>query len=180
MNPLPTALYTSVNFCPDSAQFTDASIVTPGGIKSWNWVFGDSTTSGLQDPTHTYPAPGTYTVTLVVTSDSGCLAAYTDIITLDTCTKPKVNNPAVPSAFTPNGDGTNDLLFVEGGPFKQMDFRIFNEWGTQIFRATSQSEGWDGKYKGVPQPEGAYTWTLTGTTVDGKSVKMTGNVTILR
>ncbi|HXB10824.1 MAG TPA: PKD domain-containing protein, partial [Bacteroidia bacterium] len=180
VNPLPTALYTSVNFCPDSAQFTDASVVSPGGIKSWNWVFGDSTTSGLQDPTHTYPAPGTYTVTLVVTSDSGCLAAYTDIVTLDTCTKPKVNNPAVPSAFTPNGDGTNDILYVEGGPFNQMDFRIFNEWGTQIFRSTSQSVGWDGKYTSVPQPEGAYTWTLTGTTVNGKSVKMTGNVTIIR
>jgi len=85
-----------------------------------------------------------------------------------------------PTAFTPNGDGNNDVLYVRGGPFSLFDFRIFDQWGTQIFQANVQSEGWDGKFHGTAQPEGTFVWTLTGTTVDGKQVKMTGNVTILR
>ena len=180
VNPLPTPDFTKLHFCPDSAMFTDGSVVTPGNINSWNWSFGDSTHSTKQDPNHTFPAPGTYTVTLFVLSDSGCGSAFTDTIAVDTCPAPKVNAPAVPSAFTPNGDGNNDVLLVKGGPFSEMDFRVFDEWGNQLFRSTSQSVGWDGKYNGKPQPEGAYTWTLTGTTINGITVKQTGDVTILR
>ncbi|HWY98282.1 MAG TPA: gliding motility-associated C-terminal domain-containing protein, partial [Bacteroidia bacterium] len=91
-----------------------------------------------------------------------------------------VSTPAVPSAFTPNGDGNNDILYVRGGPFSLFDFRVFNEWGNEIFHSVVQSNGWDGKINGAPQPEGSYVWTLAGTTVDGKSIKMTGDVTLLR
>jgi gliding motility-associated-like protein len=180
VNPLPTAGYLGNSYCPDSAMFTDKSSVTPGNVKSWTWTFGDSTGSSLQNPTHTYANPGTYTVTLIVMSDSGCTGSYFDTITVEKCPDNNVGAPAVPSAFTPDGDGINDLLLVKGGPFSQLDFRVFDEWGNQLFRATSQSQGWDGKFNGKPQPDGTYTWTLVGTTVNGKSYKMTGDVTILR
>jgi gliding motility-associated-like protein len=179
INPLPTAMWNYSKYCSDSAQFEDMSTVSPGGIQSWLWKFGDSTSGIIQNAAHTYHASGTYSVNLVVTSDSGCSSSYADTISVYDCTK-TANKPAVPSAFTPNGDGTNDILYVEGGPFTQMDFRVFDEWGTQIFRSTSQSVGWDGKYGGKPQAEGGYKWTLVGTTVTGETIRMAGNVTILR
>jgi len=103
-----------------------------------------------------------------------------DSVQVNPCSGTVSTNPAVPTAFTPNGDGTNDVLYVRGGPFSQFDFRVFNEWGNQVFQSATQSDGWDGTIKGTKQPEGTFTWTLVGTTVDGKAIKMSGNVTILR
>jgi gliding motility-associated-like protein len=167
-------------FCPDSAMFTDGSSISQGSIGGWSWNFGDSTTSVLQNSNHTYTGPGTYPITLVVTSDSGCTSVYRDTITINPCNDAIVNGPAVPTGFTPNGDGINDILYVRGGPFSDLDFRIFNEWGNEIFRSTSQSVGWDGTYKGKPQQEGTYVYTLVGTTMDNVKFKVSGDVTLLR
>jgi gliding motility-associated-like protein len=180
VNPLPQAQFTSQVFCPDSAMFTDGSSISQGSIGGWSWNFGDSTTSVLQNSNHTYTGPGTYPITLVVTSDSGCTSVYRDTITINPCNDAIVNGPAVPTGFTPNGDGINDILYVRGGPFSDLDFRIFNEWGNEIFRSTSQSVGWDGTYKGKPQQEGTYVYTLVGTTMDNVKFKVSGDVTLLR
>ncbi|MEW6470005.1 MAG: PKD domain-containing protein [Bacteroidota bacterium] len=180
INPLPTSLFTSQTFCPDSAMFTDGSSIPSGSISTWNWSFGDSTSSSLQNPTHTYPSTGSFVVTLSVTSDSGCIAVFSDTLTLDSCSDVLANTPAVPSAFTPNGDGVNDILFVRGGPLSEMEFRIFNEWGNQIFLSTDQAAGWDGTYKGKLQTGGTYIYTLVGKMPDGTDVKLSGDVTIIR
>ncbi len=181
VNPLPVSLFNFTTYCQDSAQFADVSTITAGSIKTWLWKFGDSASSMLENPSHTYAATGGYWVALVVTSDSGCSASQKDSLNVEPCNNQNgVTTPAVPSAFTPNGDGNNDILYVRGGPFSMFDFRVFNEWGNEIFHSVVQSSGWDGKIHGAPQPEGSYVWTLTGTTVDGKSVKMTGDVTLLR
>jgi gliding motility-associated-like protein len=87
---------------------------------------------------------------------------------------------AIPSAFTPNDDGHNDFLYVRGGPLKEMDWRIYNEWGNELFHATTQDQGWDGKYRGKVQPAGRYVYTLTGETYGGDKISMKGDVTIIR
>ena len=180
VNVVPSAFYTAVTTCPGTVTLTDGSSITQGGIVSWNWNFGDSATSTLQHPTHTYADTGTYAVFLTVTSDSGCTASYADSVYLVPCAASEVNPPAVPTAFTPNGDGNNDVLYVKGGPFTKLSFRVYNEWGNMIFQSESQSAGWDGSYKGKLQPGGTYVWTLTGTTADGIDVNAAGEVTIIR
>jgi gliding motility-associated-like protein len=182
VNPLPVASFTFLTFCPDSAEFTDVSTISPGSISSWSWSFGDSTISNLQNPKHTYSSAGTYVATLFVTSDSGCVASATDSVKVILCDNEPVivNKAVVPSAFTPNHDGHNDILFVKGGPFKTLSFRIFNEWGNEIFNSSSQSDGWDGTFGGKAQPAGTYVWTVTGTTVDNIEIKMVGGVTLIR
>ncbi len=179
---LPIAAFSFKTFCPNSADFTDASTISPGTISSWNWNFGDSTSGILQNPTHTYLTAGIYVARLIVTSNSGCIASMLDTVKVKVCDDKKiiVGNPAVPSAFTPNGDGHNDILFVKGGPFKILTFRVFNEWGNEIFNTTSQSNGWDGIFKGQSQPARTYVWTVIGTTVDDKEIKMVGDVTLIR
>src|SRR5205823_9992646 len=78
---------------------------------------------------------------------------------VQTCALP-IYLVVVPSAFTPNNDNANDILFVRGGPLKEMDWRIYNEWGNEIFHATDQSKGWDGTYHGQLQSASRYVYTL--------------------
>ncbi len=88
VNPLPTADF---NFTIPSCQtrtiaFTDASVPNAGNLVSWTWDFGDgSPTSNLQNPTHTYPNTGTYTVTLSIATDKGCTRTnFTKQVTINT------------------------------------------------------------------------------------------------
>ncbi|HEY4800356.1 MAG TPA: PKD domain-containing protein, partial [Bacteroidia bacterium] len=151
-------------------NFTDHS----SNAVSWHWNFGDGASDTIADPQHTYTVQGTMDVMLVVTNSVGCL---------DTVNYYLVINPAtvgVPSAFTPNGDGVNDILYVRGGLLKEMDWRIYNEWGNELFHATSQDQGWDGKYRGQLQSATRYIYTLKATTYSGEEINMKGNVTILR
>ena len=153
-------------------NFTDSS--TP--VVSWYWDFGDTTgTSTLQNPSYAYNGSFTYNVMLVVTDSNGCK---------DTTRKEVIIflPPQVPSGFSPNGSGSNDFLFVYGGPFIDLNFKVYNSWGQIIFETTTQSEGWDGTFRttGVPQPIGVYVWTLKCITPDGQLYEKAGDVTLLR
>lgn len=179
INPSPFASYTDTTACPYDGIFTDGSSIAQGSITTWTWDFGDSTTSSLQSPTHTYADTGSYIVALTVTSDSGCVSLFSDTMFIELCSD-TVTDPVLPTAFTPNGDGHNDVFLVRGGPMLDMQLKVYNEWGNLIFTSDTQSFGWDGTYKGKPQPAGTYVWTFTGTTADGTPVNMHGSVTIKR
>lgn len=173
VNPSPTAAFTST---PPSANvqqqisFIDQSVTN---IVAWQWDFGDNATATQQNPSHSYTDPGTYPVMLVVTDANGCVdTTYYDII----ISIP----PVVPSAFTPNGDGENDVFYVRGGPFTEMELRIYNNWGEQLFLSRTQQQGWDGTRDGVPQPVGVYVYTVYAKTGDGKEYRLSGDVTLLR
>lgn len=179
INPAPTAFYSDTTICPFDGVYSDGSFIASGNITTWDWNFGDSTFSNLQNPTHTYSDTGTFIVTLAVTSDSGCVSVFSDTTFIELCSD-TVTDPVLPGAFTPNGDGHNDVFIVRGGPMLDMKLSVYNEWDNLVFTSDSQAVGWDGTYKGKPQPAGTYIWTLTGTTADGTPVNMYGSVTILR
>jgi gliding motility-associated-like protein len=182
INPLPTSLFNHSVLCHDSVKFTTTSTVTPGAhISGWKWDFGDSGNSTFQHPYHTYADTGVYVVSLQVRSDSLCYGSRIDTVHVVACDNGTlIGEPAVPSGFTPNGDGSNDVLYVKGGPFNTLDFRIFNEWGSEIFHGVIQSDGWDGTYKNAPQPVGRFIWTVNGELIDGRKVKMVGEVILNR
>ena len=150
--------------------FTDLS----SNAVSWMWNFGDSTTDITQNPSHQFNQNGTLDVMLIVMNSQGCpdTVRYSFIFS--------TNIVAVPSAFTPNGDGVNDILYVRGGPLKEMNFRVYNEWGNELFYATNQSDGWDGTYKGKLQPAARYVYILKGTTYGDAPIDIHGDVTIIR
>jgi gliding motility-associated-like protein len=65
----------------------------------------------------------------------------------------------VPTAFTPNADGTNDIVYVDGRGIKQLNyFKIYNRWGELVFETTNIKKGWDGTFKGQKQPIETYVW----------------------
>jgi gliding motility-associated-like protein len=156
----------------ENVYFSDFS--TPSGsIANWFWNFGDSVTAIGSSPVHFFADQGTYVVTLVVVDDNGCSDTTRKDINVTLL-------PLVPTAFSPNKDGNNDLLFVKGGPFENMKFRVYNNWGEMVFETTDQKTGWDGTFRGLDAPIGVYVWVLEVDMYNNKSVKKSGDVTLLR
>lgn len=175
INPTPVAEFGLTNN-PSVAQepiyFSDFSTPT-STIKQWYWDFGDGGFDNVQAPSHIYADADIYQVTLTVTDDAGCSDTITKAIEVSLL-------PQVPSAFTPNKDGHNDLLFVKGGPFQTVTFKVYNSWGELVFETTDQKIGWDGTKNGTEQPVGTYVWTLVVDMYNNRQVKKNGDVTIIR
>jgi gliding motility-associated-like protein len=67
----------------------------------------------------------------------------------------------MPTAFSPNGDGANDLLEVKGWGIKELlYFQIFNRWGELVYESTDLEKGWDGTFKGKPQNSDVYIYKV--------------------
>jgi gliding motility-associated-like protein len=86
----------------------------------------------------------------------------------------------VPDAFSPNGDGQNDYLYVRSNCLKAMDFVVFDRWGNKVFETTDQDVPWDGRYKGEPMNTGTYVYYLKATLYDGSTQTKKGDVTLVR
>lgn len=156
----------------DVINFTDLS--TPQStIAGWYWNFGDTLLSSQQNPSHAYLNQGQYTIVLVVTDQWGCKDTAKKDISISLL-------PQVPTAFTPNGDGANDQLFVRGGPFEKMHFRVYNNWGELVFETNDQKIGWNGTVSGVEQPMSVYVWVLDVETFNKKTIHKSGDVTLLK
>ncbi|MBN9384943.1 MAG: gliding motility-associated C-terminal domain-containing protein [Chitinophagaceae bacterium] len=86
----------------------------------------------------------------------------------------------MPSAFSPNGDGVNDVFRIPPGITLQLkEFSIFNRWGGRVFSSRDINKGWDGKIDGRPAQTGTYAFIITGTDIKG-SVMVTGTVVLVR
>jgi gliding motility-associated-like protein len=86
----------------------------------------------------------------------------------------------IPNAFSPNGDGDNDILYVRSKLIDQMIFRIFDRWGELVFESTSRADGWDGTFKGKPCDPDVYDYYLKGTCIGGEETLIKGNITLLK
>jgi gliding motility-associated-like protein len=90
-------------------------------------------------------------------------------------------NIYVPKVFTPNGDGTNDVLkpiLVGISAFHY--FSVYNRWGNLLFTTQDPNAGWDGRVKGVPQPVETYLWIAEGLDTNGKKIVQKGMVSLIR
>jgi len=156
----------------EPVYFSDFS-TPPTGIFSWYWQFGDEGSSTATSPTHNYQNAGIYIIKLTVVDVNGCSDTVSKSIEVNLL-------PQVPTAFTPNNDNNNDLLFVKGGPFEKMRFRVYDNWGELLFETTDQTIGWDGRKQGIDQPVGVYVWTLEVDMYNNRQVKKNGDVTLMR
>jgi len=160
-----------------TVQFTEQA--GPYAVEWW-WDFaGLDTASG---PTTEFVFPndlgGRYPVQLVVANYLGC--TDTVVRTIEVMDEFLV---FIPSAFTPDGDGVNEQLFVLGDDISTEDFHlmIFDRWGEMIFATEDRSIGWDGTYGGRPVPDGSYNWKLKATSLwTGISHDLSGHVNVLR
>ncbi|MBX2843914.1 MAG: PKD domain-containing protein [Flammeovirgaceae bacterium] len=88
----------------------------------------------------------------------------------------------VPTAFTPNGDGTNDIFNVKGKNFARYELTIFNRWGEVIFTTSDKDEGWKGYFLGELMPAGVYPWMVRyeSEITPGDPIVKYGSVTLIR
>ncbi len=143
------------------------------------WHFGDpleSTASGSQT-VFTYGGPGCYTVELEAWSPDGCRASTTRLLCVE-----EDFAVHVPNAFTPNGDGFNDV-FRAVSPVLQPRFyelEVFDRWGRSVFVSNAIAQGWDGTINGSPVPPGVHPWRLSLVDAFGVEHLRRGHVTLLR
>ncbi|MFN2439716.1 MAG: PKD domain-containing protein [Chitinophagaceae bacterium] len=87
----------------------------------------------------------------------------------------------VPTAFTPNGDGKNDIIRPVAVGISRLDyFRIYNRWGQLVFSTSISGQGWNGKIKGKDQGSNVYVWIVKGIDFTGKEIIAKGTVTLIR
>jgi gliding motility-associated-like protein len=171
---LPTADFTFAPVIPVSntpVKFTNKST----NADYYVWSFGDGSGSSEVHPSHLYRQTNTYKVCLEAKTAEGCADTVCKMVQADVRTAIDL-----PSAFSPNGDGSNDILFVRGGAVETVLLKIFNRWGELVFETNSMEKGWDGTYKGKPQEMDAYAYVLYATFIDGTNAQKKGNVTLLR
>ncbi|HVA99613.1 MAG TPA: PKD domain-containing protein, partial [Bacteroidia bacterium] len=185
-NPLPVANFSyspnTTNILQPTISFTDLSV----GAVSWQWNFGDplatelgADTSNLQNPTHTYQDTGRFCITLTVMNADSCFASneYCLVIQPDWAIY-------VPNAFTPNGDGLNDVFIAKGFGLDPDGFKmyIFDRWGNLIFNTNNINQGWDGHAnKGAKiAQEDVYVWKIIVKDVFGSTHQYIGKVTLVR
>lgn len=167
-----------LDVCPNEPnQFTS---LAQGHITSNNWEFGDGTSSSELSPSHNYSAPYAttpYVVRYTVTDSFGCENTVQKTIKVySSCYL------AIPNAFTPNGDGKNDYLYpLNAIKAEKLNFKVYDRWGQLIFQTNNWKHGWDGTYKGSPQPSGVYVWFLTYVDRDSKQPRqMKGTAALIR
>jgi gliding motility-associated-like protein len=133
---------------------------------SYFWSTGDTTRSIIAGSNQTY---------WVDVSKDGCSAF--DTIFIDEY-PPCIL--AVPTAFSPNGDGQNDILYVRGDDYKEFELMIFSRWGELVFQTSDNSIGWDGTFKGQAQAVDAYNYVLKGVCLNGQITMTKGTITLIR
>lgn len=107
--------------------------------------------------------------------DSSCTAVDTVNVTVNF-----VAAIGVPNSFSPNGDGTNDVLKVLGQGITRMEFKVFNRYGQLVFETTNQNVGWDGLHNDKELNAGTFVYTLEVTFAEGNREVYTGDVTLVR
>lgn len=86
----------------------------------------------------------------------------------------------VPNVFSPNGDGSNDVLRVRGKGIEELQFIIFNRWGEKVFETSDVNSGWDGTFNGEPMNLSVFVYVVKGKYKNGKFFDEKGNVTLMR
>lgn len=174
VSPQPTANFSFSPLLPETNVPTTFFNQSQNATR-YQWSFGDGNGSVETNPVHQYKRSGAYTVCLNAYNQFNCVSRICKTVTSDVL--PLAD---VPTGFSPNGDGANDVLYVRGFSIQTLDFKVFNRWGELVFETQNQEVGWDGSFKGKQQEMDAYAFTLNITFLDGTTMKKQGNVTLVR
>ncbi len=172
--PLPEFAYLT----SDTTIKYGAEVEIRAASNAWKYIW--SPNKWMSDPTTKNPLvrplePITYKI--MILDENGCWNTDSVKVALDY----RQDKLLVPNAFTPNGDGTNDIFRPANLNFnKLVDFKVFNRWGQEVYTFIQNSKGWDGTMSGEPMPGGNYQYFMVIESPDGKSEMIKGDVILLR
>jgi gliding motility-associated-like protein len=166
----------TVNAGPDATIIAGDVYQMQAGGTAGSYLWSPSVSLSLATVLNPTASPAsTTTYTLQVTTGQGCTA--TDDVTITVvpyCVKPM-------EAFSPNGDGINDLwLITNGNCLTSAKAQVFNRYGSKVFEDNNYKNNWNGTYKGKPLPDGTYYYIISFRLINGRVVLLKGNLTILR
>jgi gliding motility-associated-like protein len=170
----------SVTHSPDTTiiigDFADLAIVANQENVSYFWTPSYGLLCETCDETSTQPLKTT-TYAIVYEDSAQC---FIDTVYITVFVDEKYSLD-VPSAFTPNGDGNNDVVYVKGwGIKKLLEFTIYNRWGERVFTTDDINQGWDGTFKGKPQNIDTYVYYAKGLLYSGKEISKKGTINLFR
>lgn len=155
---------------------TGLHVVPPTGF-TYSWF----PPTGLSDPNIPNPiaTPAVTTTYIVTITAGGCVRRDTvKIVVMDfACEDPYI---FLPNAFTPNGDGINDVLYLRGNNITEAYFAVFERWGAKVFETNDMAIGWDGKVNGRDADPAVFDYYLKVTCLGGQEFFQKGNITLIR
>jgi gliding motility-associated-like protein len=177
VHPKPTAIF---NVLPQPPEYNTPNVFYNNsvGATHYVWLFGDGDSthkSSLDTVIHQYEETNTFNACLVAINQFGC--ADTACHPVESLINPLLD---VPNAFTPGRFGENSIVMVKGFGIATMDWKIYNRWGQVVFETNNPFIGWDGTYRGNPQPMDVYAYTLDATFFDGTKTRRKGDITLIR
>ena len=147
-----------------------------GDSLSYLWSFGDGNTSTDENPIHTYVNEGTYEVTLTVQYPYGCSYVVTTTLNVG-----KGYEIVIPNAFTPNGDGVNDVIRPVFIGMTDVEMSIYNTWGALIyFEKGLKLKGWNGSIENSLSENGNYIIRVKATTFYGLVLNFNSPITLIK
>lgn len=158
----------------DPISFTNTST---GDAQGFMWDFGDGTTSTDENPTHIYTNAIPYQVKLTVSYPYGC--TYSIERTIDVSKGYEIE---IPTGFSPNKDGVNDIFKPIHLGVQQITMYIYDTWGGVLYAEEGPAntfKGWDGTVYGKPLENGNYIYQLEALSRNGIEIQKTGGVTLL-
>ena len=130
--------------------------------------------SDCQTPICTPAASTLYTLT--ITDINGCKATDNIYVQVyEDC-----GTVYGPNVFSPNGDGINDVFFLQGNCIKSLEIRIFNRWGNMLYESSDINFSWDGKHNGKDVASGVYFYAYDVIFEDGSTKSGKSSITLLR
>jgi gliding motility-associated-like protein len=185
----------SIGNCADTANYTVTVVPNPVATAQSNVTInlGDNTTltatgggtyqwfppNGLSCTNCPNPVASpnsTTTYCVYVTDAAGCTDSACVTVTVEINCKPVY----VPNAFSPNGDGENDVLYVYGNCISEMKFVIYNRWGEKVYEGTNPKEGWDGYFRGKAENTAVFAYYLEYKLLTGGEGNKKGNISLIR
>ena len=173
----PTVDFTASPQPPKNNTAITFTNLSTGG-QTYQWTFGDGdtiNTFNIASVSHIYNISGVFNVCLIVTNQAGCIDSLCQSVSA--LITPLFD---VPTAFSPNGDGINDRIYVRGFGITSMKWNIYNRWGVLVYQSSDLTQGWDGTYKGLVQPQDVYQYVLEVVMSDGKKYLKKGDITLLK
>ncbi len=167
-----------INVTPDQHIKLGQSIyLNADGATNYRWIPSNGTLNNQNINNPVAKPYGTITYTVIGTNEEGCPDSADVTLFVDDDV-----NPFIPSAFTPNGDGQNDIFRISNTyGLKLVEFSIYNRWGERVyFNTYKKDEGWDGIYKGVKQDLGVYFYYIILAHPDGTNRIYKGDLTLIR
>jgi gliding motility-associated-like protein len=196
-----TLIVTTDNSCSDTLSLANYIVVNPNPIANFNYTpieclqvddiiyvkdlssgaiahsytFGDGFVSSIPNPSHYYSSVGDYEIEQAIINNYGCVDTVRFSLFINEQT-----TVYIPNAFTPDGNGVNDVFAPVSSGITEYTMEVYNRWGEMIFRSDIKNKPWDGKFKDKLSKQDVYIWSITYKENCGTQKNIKGHVTLVR